>query len=186
MSDNDNDESPNKDKIDQASSCPHYSQVDSTINLTPPPHNTHLEQDYESTPTTTLPDRYGCQTSSPNFGTTNEGVVSVDQNIVRRGAVNDIGLSGPAPYKGMLTECSGALLVEEGPRTKGGKFLAPPLHTTPRGYNTCEPSEGGYKLEGEENATVLHINYIPPNPGMDKTRILGDKTRELKSIAIIN
>jgi len=24
---------------------------------------------------------------------------------------------------------------------------------------------------------VLHINYIPPDPGMDKTRILGDKTR---------
>jgi len=33
------------------------------------------------------------------------------------------------------------------------------------------------KLLMAKITTVLHINYIPPKPGVGKTRILDDKTR---------
>jgi len=149
MPDTDRDESPIRGKMDQESSCPRHSLVDSTINLTPLDHIIRSEQDCESTG----PDRYECYSSSPSFGTTNNAIFPVDPSIIRRGVMNDSSLSGPAPYTGMLTVCSGMPLVETGPRSKGGKFLAPPLLTTPRRYNTRSPPGGGIELEGEENAT---------------------------------
>jgi len=139
MSDTDRDECPIRGKLDQESSCPRHSLVDSTINLTPSDHIISSEQDYESTG----PDQYESYSSSPSFGTTNNGIFSVDQSIIRRGVMADSNLSGPAPNTGMLTVCSGMLLVETGPRPKGGKFLAPPLLTTPRRSNTWSTHGGG-------------------------------------------
>jgi len=89
MSDTDGDESPIRGKLDQESSCPHHSLVDSTINLTPLDHRVRDEQDYEST----TPDQYERYSSSSCFNTTNT-THSAYQNIVRRGVMGDSSISG--------------------------------------------------------------------------------------------
>jgi len=50
--------------------------------------------------------------------------LSVDQSSIRRGVMEDNGMSGPASKTDMLVECRGMPTVGTGPYHKGG-FKAP-------------------------------------------------------------
>jgi len=124
MSDTDGECASNRGRSDPESSCPHSSLVDSTINLTSgsrgntEPSSPNL--DYESTPR--VNNQYERESLSTRFDSPNNMTVSDSQTEIRRGTCRADDVSGPAPYKGMLVEYSGAPLVETGPNTQGGQF----------------------------------------------------------------
>jgi len=133
MSDHDSESSITVGRSDRSSRCPQYSQVDSTINLTPLTSSCRApeeQEDYESLATTT--DLYERYFSSQSFNTS-----SVDQNPIKRGVLPDSNISGPAPNTGMPV-CY-APPVGTGPTNKGGELLEAPNLTTPRRSNTQSP-----------------------------------------------
>jgi len=129
MSDTDNDDSPIRDRLDLKSKCPHYSQVDSTLDLTPQSnsYNRPPELDDESRATDVTTDLYERYFPSQCFKTTTTDF-SANQNAMRRGVQRDNSISGTAPNTGMPV-CY-APPVETEPYQKGGEFLEPPIPTT--------------------------------------------------------
>jgi len=148
MSDHDSEDSQSRGETDNESRCPHYSQVDSTLDVTPQMSYRSPELDVESL---TATDLYEPCSQSKRFDITNTNF-SVDQNATRRGFLGDIIISGPAPKLGMLTVCD-APTAETGPKNKGGEFLVPPILTTHQRSNAWSPS-GGVELEGAKKTTI--------------------------------
>jgi len=149
MSEHDSEDSQSRGETNNESRCPHYSQVDSTLDITPQMSYISPELDSESL---TATDLYAPCSQSRRFDITTTNF-SVDQNTTRRGFLDDNSISGPALKTGMATVC-GAPMVETGPKNKGGKFLKPPIHTTPHRSNAWSPS-GGVELEGTKMFTLL-------------------------------
>jgi len=148
MSDHDSEDSQSRGETDNESRCPHYSQVDSTLDVTPQMSYRSPELDVESL---TATDLYEPCSQSKRFDTTTTNFF-VDQNATRCGFLGDNSISGPAPKLGMLTVC-GAPTVETGPKNKGGEFVEPPIHTTPHRSNAWSPS-GGVELKGARKSTL--------------------------------
>jgi len=162
MSDHDSDNSQSRGETDNESRCPQYSQVDSTLDVTPQMSYRTTELDYES-PTDT--DQHRRCTTSRSFDVTTTNL-SVDQSSIRRGVMEDNGMSGPAPKTGMLVVCRGTPPVGTGPYHKGGELLEPPNLTTPQRYNAWSPSGGRIELEGRESLHMydvwIYLPYIAP------------------------
>jgi len=145
MSDLDDQDSQSQGRLYLESNNPHYSLVNSTINLTLL-DNRGEDEDDESLETTHR--RY-----SPTscFNTTTN--LSADQNAIKRRIITDKNISGQAPNTGMPV-CY-APPVEAGPRDNGGEFLEPPILTTSQRSNPWSPFQcGEIEVKGARMSTV--------------------------------
>jgi len=114
MSDLDSEDSQCRGRSDLVSTLPHYSLVDSTIDLTP-----LNNQDDDWFLDTTH--------RRPQFNTTT--CFFADKNPTRRGVIPDSNISGPALNTGMSV-CY-APPIKTGHRNKGEEFLESSILTTP-------------------------------------------------------
>jgi len=142
MSDFDSEDSQCRGSLDLESNIPHYSLVDSTINLTP----INSRDDDWSLDTTH-------RRSPPCFSTTK--CFSAEQNPIRRGVITNNKISGTAPNTGMPV-CY-APPVETGPRNKWVELLDSPILTTSQ-TNPWSPFQyGGIEVERAKKSTYHNL-----------------------------
>jgi len=100
MSDHDSDNPDSIGTDDRISSCPQYSQLDSTLDLTHQSSCHPVEPNNWSLNDTDLQNE--CTSTTRRFDITKQIIPPANQDITRRGVVEDYNISGPAPKTGML------------------------------------------------------------------------------------